>query len=361
MLHQFITEHRDVIVERAASLARVRDPLLNNAPKEEISHFLTQVSARLRQGSDRAVDATSFNETAVRNGANMRRGGHPVVNVVQSYGDVCQAVTAIAVESSMPISADDFSVFNQCLDQAIGQAVTEYNRMAEDTRAAAELQRLGMAAHELRDQLQTAQLSLRSLQSSRTAIDGLSGQLLERALRNLSGVVDRMLSDFRFGAGLEQRESIEIGPFLQEVATAAALNAESRGLTFTIDSETTGTIWGDRQLLMSAVMNLVNNALKYSRAGSNIRVTVRMTSTRLYIAVQDQCGGLPESGLDVAAPFADRRGTDRTGLGLGLSIAKNVIRSHGGDIAVRNIPGSGCVFTIDMPLAPPSCPPTVAH
>ena len=130
----------------------------------------------------------------------------------------------------------------------------------------------------------------------------------------------------------------------------AGLHAQSRGLSFTIDSEHQGSVEADRQLLMSAVMNLVHNALKFTKPGGNVRLTVRTSSTRLSIAVEDQCGGIPDSARGVFSSFTDRRGADRSGLGLGLSIAKKVIRAHNGDIKVRNLPGVGCVFTIDMPL-----------
>ena len=69
------------------------------------------------------------------------------------------------------------------------------------------------------------------------------------------------------------------------------------------------------------------------------------------IDVEDECGGIPESEGDPFQSFAKRRGRDRTGLGLGLSIARKAVRAHGGDIHIRNLPGRGCVFTIDLPLA----------
>ena len=72
---------------------------------------------------------------------------------------------------------------------------------------------------------------------------------------------------------------------------------------------------------------------------------------RLLVEIEDECGGIPESKADLFQPFGDRRGTDRSGLGLGLSIARKAVRAHGGDIHVRNMPGKGCVFTIELPLA----------
>jgi signal transduction histidine kinase len=359
MLHNFIAEHRDQITDRATSLSRARDPNLHSeSPTEEVSAFLTQVQTALRQGvAPGAYNAQAINRSAGRNGANMLRAGHPIVDVIQSYGDVCQAVTALAAESRTAISAADFCVFNRCLDDAIGNAVSEYNRITEETRAVAEIQRLGFAAHELRDQLQTARLSLESLKLSGEPIAGLSGQLLSRALVNLSTLIERTLSDVRLAAGVERREAVELAAFLHEVATTAELHAQSRGLRFTIDSETTGSVEADRQLLMSAVMNLIHNALKFTRSGGTVRLTVRTTSTRLSMAIEDQCGGIPDSAKGVFTSFTDRRGADRSGLGLGLSIAKKVIRAHNGDINVRNLPGTGCVFTIDIPLVAPKIRP----
>ena len=72
---------------------------------------------------------------------------------------------------------------------------------------------------------------------------------------------------------------------------------------------------------------------------------------RLLIETEDECGGIPPSKGDLFQVFGNRRGSDRSGLGLGLSIARKAVRAHGGDIRVRNMPGKGCVFIIDVPLA----------
>ena len=69
------------------------------------------------------------------------------------------------------------------------------------------------------------------------------------------------------------------------------------------------------------------------------------------IEVEDQCGGIPEGVADPFKPFTERRKHDRTGLGLGLSIARKAVRMHGGEVTYRNLPGIGCVFVIELPLA----------
>jgi hypothetical protein len=79
-------------------------------------------------------------------------------------------------------------------------------------------------------------------------------------------------------------------------------------------------------------------------------------SAGVLIDVEDECGGIPDSEGDPFQSFGKRRGRDRTGLGLGLSIARKAVRAHGGDIHIRNFPNYGCVFVIDMPLAAEDVP-----
>jgi signal transduction histidine kinase len=68
----------------------------------------------------------------------------------------------------------------------------------------------------------------------------------------------------------------------------------------------------------------------------------------ILIEVEDECGGL-EKPDDVFRPFGDRRGTDRSGLGLGLSISRKAVAANGGELRALSLPGKGCIFTIDLP------------
>jgi signal transduction histidine kinase len=77
----------------------------------------------------------------------------------------------------------------------------------------------------------------------------------------------------------------------------------------------------------------------------------RAEQERLLIETEDECGGIPPIKGDLFQVFGDRRGSDRSGLGLGLSIARKAVRAHAGEIRIRNLPGTGCVFVIEVPLA----------
>jgi signal transduction histidine kinase len=111
----------------------------------------------------------------------------------------------------------------------------------------------------------------------------------------------------------------------------------------------------DARLLASAVGNLFQNALKFTPAGGRVALRARAEGERVFIDVEDGCGGLPAGKEDeLFEPFV-QRGADRTGLGLGLSIARDAVRANRGEIRVGNRPGEGCVFTVVLPAAPTPC------
>jgi signal transduction histidine kinase len=103
--------------------------------------------------------------------------------------------------------------------------------------------------------------------------------------------------------------------------------------------------------LASAVMNLLHNAFKNTPSGGHVALRARAEEGRLQIETEDECGGIAQDTTDLFQAFGERRGKDRSGLGLGLSIARQAVRAHDGEIRIRDIPGKGCVFTIDIPLA----------
>jgi signal transduction histidine kinase len=243
------------------------------------------------------------------------------------------------------------------LDTAIAEAVTEHARITARTRSAEEIERLGQAAHELRDILNSALLAFHMLKRGAVAVNGSTGAVLGRSLTSLRDVIDRTLSDVRLSSGQQRRERLPLTMFLDEVAAAGLLHSEDRQIQFTVEPfDPSLAVDGDPQLLTSAVMNLLHNAFKNTLPGGRVALRAHADEQRLVVEVEDECGGLPETKDDVFQPFGDRRSRDRSGLGLGLSIARKAVRAHGGDILVRNLPGKGCVFMIELPLAPKDVP-----
>lgn len=204
---------------------------------------------------------------------------------------------------------------------------------------------------ELRDSLNTAFLAFQTLKRGAVAANGSTGAILGQSLMSLRELIDRMLAEVRLEAGRQRRTRLPVATFIDDVAASGMLHSEYRKIQFTVEAVDPGlTIVADPQLLMSAVMNVLHNAFKNTPSGGHVVLRARSGDHRLLIETEDQCGGIPPSKGDLFQAFGDRRGADRSGLGLGLSIARNAVRAHGGEIRIVNMPGKGCVFVIDVPL-----------
>jgi signal transduction histidine kinase len=355
MLHEFIDLNREVIIARTKDRVRSR-PWPSVAPGEleqGVPLFLTQLAETLRlETSPVPFPGDAIGAAAARHGRDLLRSGFTVSQVVHDYGDICQTITALAVEQRAPISVEEFQTLNRCLDTAIAEAVTEHARGTADSRSAGEIERLGHAAHELRDSLNTAILAFHALKRGAVAINGSTGAILGRSLMTLRDVIDRTLSEVRLEAGKQRRARLSVVAFIDEIAATGLLHSEYRDIQFTVEPiDPTLAIDADPQLLASAVMNLLHNAFKNTPSGRGVVLRAHAEEGRLLIETEDECGGIPSGKSNLFQAFGDRRGSDRSGLGLGLSIARKAVRAHGGEIRIRNLPGRGCVFIIEIPLA----------
>ncbi len=354
MLHEFLNTHREAIILRSRTKLTDRPwPLVSTSELVNgVPLFLTQLSETLRlELTEAPYSDHEIAETASKHGAELRGLGFNISQVVHDYGDICQAVTEIAVEAKAPVTTEEFHILNRCLDTAIAGAVTEHARITAETRSTGEIERSGQLAHEIRDQLNTATLAFHTLKRGTVAINGSTGTVLGRSLMNLRDLVDSTLADIRMSANIARQERVSVKVFLGEIAIAGHLHAEFREVRFEIgDVEAALAVNTDPQLLASAVMNLLNNAFKFTPRGGHVVLRALRTGDRVLIEVEDQCGGMPANNADPFQAFTDRRKHDRSGLGLGLSIARKAVRTSGGEIHFRNLPGTGCVFVIDLPL-----------
>jgi signal transduction histidine kinase len=350
LLHEFLTTNRAEILRRARARVATR-----TAPKpthEELTIgiplFLDELIATMSRGHERS---NAINRDATLHGEARQKSGFTVAQVVRDYGDLCQVVTQLAIELEAPIDTEEFKTLNGCLDDAIAQAVTEFTRDRERSLSDDEIQRLGFLAHEMRNFLNAATLSFDILKKGTVGIGGSTGAVLGRSLAGLQHLVDRTLAQVRLDAGVHHSELIEIAPFLEEVEAAASIAAMERGLSFSIDRGPAGVIVeADRQLLGSAVSNLLQNAFKFTHDKGHVRVGTIATPERVEVEVEDECGGiLRPAQLEGLFEDYQQSHRDKSGLGLGLAISKRAIESMGGAVRARNRAGIGCVFTIDLP------------
>jgi signal transduction histidine kinase len=292
---------------------------------------------------------------AALHGRELMQQGFTVDQVVHDYGDLCQAITDLAFELKAPIEIDEFRTLNRCLDNGIADAVTEYSYQRSSAAANYGVQalseRLGFLAHELRNLTHTATLAFTAMKAGNLGVTGPTGAALERSLIGLRTLVDRSVADVRVAAGLPPRhELISLADFIDQIGVSASLEARVQKCTFTVsDVDTRLAVDVDRDMLLSAVGNLLQNAFKFTEPGTEVSLNAYAVADRILIDVEDHCGGLPPgSAQQMFLPF-EQAGKNRSGLGLGLAICRRSVEANNGIVRVRDVPGSGCVFTIDLP------------
>ena len=373
MLHEFLRANQADLIDRCRlKVAQRRVPKPTDAELEHgIPHFLEQLIETLRaeqaheslrsrrvsggSGGAGSPGASEIGRTAARHGRELLQHGFTVDQVVHNYGDLCQAITDLAFEQDAPVGVDEFRTLNRCLDNAIADSVSEFayqrDLLLEDAGARSLNERLGFFAHELRNLIQKATLALTALKGGNIGLAGATGAVLDRSLIGLRNLVDRSLADVRVSAGMPpRRQLIPLAAFIDELRISASLEAQARGCGLDVPEVDLGlAVEGDRDLLLSAIGNLLQNAFKFTEQSSKVVLHARAAGDRVLIEVEDSCGGLPPGDAErMFEPFTQGN-PDKSGLGLGLSICRRSVEANGGTLSVRNIAGCGCVFTLDLP------------
>jgi len=346
----FLSQHRDEIIARTR--AKIAQRVAPRPTTNELDHgiplFLDQLIATLRSPSP--SDDAEIGRIAAEHGKQLLRGHFSVGQVVHDYGGLCQAITELAEELKAPLTTADFQTLNRRLDDAIAEAVTAYSRQREQAVSDHALERLGFFAHELRNALSAATLSFAALKSGTFGATGSTGALLDRSFSRMRDLVNHSLAEVRLQAGLVRREPIAVAALIEDVAIGAAIDATDQGVQLTVAPVEHGAVINvDAQILAAALVNLLQNAFKFTRSASHVLLHTDVSADRVRIEVTDECGGLPPGKHEDLFRAFEQRGSDRTGLGLGLSISRRCVEENGGELRVRNVPGTGCTFTVDLP------------
>lgn len=371
MMHDFLTNNRDELTRRCRVKVSQRpgrsatDIQLSNG----VPMFLDQLIRTLRiEQTGSAADGTKISGasgggtavsevsiTAAQHGKALMLMGFSVDGVVHDYGDLCQAITDLGFERDVPFDVDEFRTLNRCLDNAIAEAVTEFGyhrdlQMAQQYAADANEKR-GFFAHELRNLLHNARIAFAALKAGNLPIAGATGAVLERSLAGLNLLIDQSLAEVRHEAHDDQpAEHFSLAEFIDHIQSAGMLAAKVRGCVFIVTAvDPTLAIRGKRDVLSSAVWNLLQNAFKFTHLHTEVSLTAHATADRILIEVKDHCGGIAAGAMLTIFDSFSQQGEDRSGMGLGLSIARACVVAHEGMLTVASQPGEGCTFTINLP------------
>lgn len=371
MLHSFLSNNRVELIERCVDKVAKRpqrhasekqlqtgvpafiDQLIQTLQAEQEGEAGSGLRISGAAGGDRG-DLSEIGVIATAHGTELLRLGYTVDQVVHDYGDLCQAITDLAVERDAPFSIDEYRTLNRCLDNAIADAVTEFSHLREAAvvnQQAADLNaHFGSLMHELGNALNAASLALGAMESGSLGLNGATGGVLKRSIQTMVKLVSGSLEQFRHESASSQRDAFSLAEFITEAKEAASLNAQARGIKLSVtDVHPLLAVQGNRDLLLGALANLLNNALKFTLTHTEVHLHAYEVGDRILIDVRDHCGGLPAGSEErMFAPFT-QHSENRTGLGLGLSIARRHVTADGGLLTVKDLPGIGCVFSISLP------------
>lgn len=210
--------------------------------------------------------------------------------------------------------------------------------------------RMGFFVHELRNALACVFVAQALIRKSPG--DHAAAALLDRNLLHMKNILDSADSQVRFHKEPHaRRRPLDLAEAVRDVAASAGEEARLKDVRLSVRVEPRLAVNADPEYLVSALSNLLGNAIKFTPRGGTVRVRGLEKGHAVVLEVEDQCGGLPPGKIaELFEPFT-QKGTDRSGLGLGLAISRRAVALNGGALAARDIPGKGCVFTITLPLA----------
>ena len=287
---------------------------------------------------------------AVTGGAVLvRQALKPVRRIINA----AKAITASNLGQRLPVThtADELEHLSVVLNQMIGrleEAFQHSQRFSAD------------ASHELRTPLTIMRVELESI-SQDTTIDPAMREKIASILEEterMGKMVEGLLSISRLetGEAVINISRFDLSALVAATAEQIALLAEEKAITVRCQALKPVEVTGDRFRLQQVIVNLLDNAIKYSPAGGTILLHTGVAGGEAVFEVFDEGPGIPTEALPHIFERFFRADSVRThsvnGAGLGLSIVRSICLAHGGSVEAANRPEGGCCITVRLPLPP---------
>jgi signal transduction histidine kinase len=354
MLYAFLSKYRDTIVAKSTEFVagQFSSDSLQKALKESMANYLEQLIITLRQNAGLESSGTPSIVNATQQGASIFHGGHEITEIVHQYGTFVESIMEIAKQQNEAITHDEIKIVSHVFDRSIAAGIREFVRLQEDTMKKEEIRHLGVLAHELRNSLMGATVAFEIIKEGVVGLDGETSELLNFSLKRIEYLVNNSLTEVRMHQNFAlDYEPVRLVALFDELKVMMAKEYRKRNIAFSASCDDNMNFEADRQLLISAITNLLQNAFKYSKANGHVLLRGKCVNSHIEIEVEDECGGLSEENEKrYLRPF--NQGEDKTtGIGLGLHIVEQVIEKHHGELIFRNNPGKGCVFGLRLPVS----------
>ena len=284
-------------------------------------------------------------------GAPIRNRNGRIVGVVLVFRDVSERRRAEAEREAAGHERERLLV----AERAARAEAERANRLKDDFVA--------MVSHELRTPLNAilgwTELSLRNIHDHAEVARGLD--IIARNTRLQTQLISDLLDISRIVSGKLRLElqSVDLATIVEDAIQTVQHAADAKSITIERDiDESTGPIAADPARLQQVVWNLLSNAVKFTPSGGRVQVTLRQAGSNAQIVVEDSGVGITPDFLPYVFDRFQQADGSRTrrygGLGLGLSIVKSLVDSHGGSVSGESDgDGMGARFTVTLPLAAP--------
>jgi heavy metal sensor kinase len=377
--------HRDGTVIYASGRAAAFDPaglrpgVPNDSPKTVLlpdGNRLLVVTDEYRTPSGREYVIESGGpmqpiDTVLAHVLFMLLLGVPVVVLAAVGGGYLLVGQALAPVVQIARSAEQITLHNlggqlplAPTGDELEQLSLALNRMIDRLHKAFEQNRrfLADASHELRTPLTALRGELENAVEQARPLPDLRdkvGSALEEVDR-LAKIVQTLFAISRLDAGEAQQEwrRFDLARLAADTAGQMSLLAEDKGISVNCNVEKEAGVEGDSARIKQVVVNLLDNAIKYTPPGGSIHLNVRAGDGRAILEVVDTGIGIPAAALPhVFERFfrVDKaRSREIGGAGLGLAIVKSICAAHGGQVEVESAEGRGSRFTVELPLAQPA-------
>jgi signal transduction histidine kinase len=350
VLHDFLTEHREELLSRFSEKLHARHPdRPHDVVIDTMPAFIDEViKAERREGGLPEETPLPMDVPHAREHGGQRfQFGFKISEIALDFGLVSDTIGELAIQHGVSIDARSYRLLNACIDNAIAQsldAYTEQSRKRDNTGTA---EWIGSLGHELRNALNTAQMSFGVLRSGQVGLDSQTARVLERSLRRLDRLIAQTLAAATLQVGrAPDIMALDVRELVDDIVAGAVLE---RAIKIDASVDPGLTIEADPHLIESALSNLVQNAIKFTRTGGHVVVRATRTEDGTVFEVEDECGGLSKSPEELFTPFVQGGDQNSRGVGLGLAITRQAIEAHGGRITAQNRAPKGCVFTSWLP------------
>ncbi|WPB78708.1 HAMP domain-containing sensor histidine kinase [Archangium violaceum] len=351
---ELLCVHTDELVQRWYEQWRQEGPALPEmteaAIKDHLPVQLRVIGDALREGRASESPRKLWEQHGRLDPEQRVRDAVPIEEVVREYAYVIEAVRGWLTERDEQISVQEYSFFSLAIFELAAESARRFSKYQAERVARERSEYVAGIAHQLRTPVSTLNLYVQQMERAQGALNSRAAERLRRTVGRLSRLVDGILRLERF-----KPDEIPVHP--ETVAPAQVIDqlvadyehdASRKGLRLDIFVNRSARMQVDQDLLVDALGNLIQNAIKYTEKGF-VRITLEEHEDEVVFKVEDSGPGISsERQRELFRPVLPGQ---PGGVGLGLSIAFRAALAQGGTLELESEPGQGSTFRLRLPRA----------